>query len=1353
VPQWQKRLQYWQEVLGSFDLGELASGKKIPIQPFGIKNESSSNPQYLRPVHPHDVAGPNYEPNELGWWLIFYTEGGGSRAAKVFFGIPLGYDPEKGIFVPPSNARPLFNRNWMEPANPYAQQNGYLCDITDYGRWFEQNPYPPADEDSPWPWPDYWDYCRRMVQELTGKPLELIHHAAGEDRSELWPHVFPGQASFLGRHIKALEAALQGSAPLLRTLVDPGVPQPVLAPLELSRARQKHLAHMDTYDVENAGRKGFALERSQRQAVQHLQVIPEENLLAVNGPPGTGKTSFLRSVIASLWVQAALDGSDCPIILATASTNKAVTNIIQSFSEIPGPERESQWMSRWLPGLPSYGWFLPAKSRPEDYRKNYMALRKTVEENHVLLGSGLAERFFQEVATGTDAMKAEYLRLHAGCVGLANTLPTIQEAVRDIHQRLQDSAARMHGIQQRIEQLIRDRLALSATWAQEEKYRLQYSGLGKSMAEIEEQISALKRDLADRTRARDLVVQSWQQYVQRQHAANQQQAISRLAQEISESLQALKQNDVRDSSPSFWSRVFGSKAERERSQQRQQLLAEQERRLNAITQAPPPRVDPPADLAHLNQAIASLQEQIAARQGTLSQYRELSEKIKAALMPLDQFRARLRSESDLLLQELTSPEVIERLRALDTPVVSAEDCAEIFRISEELLDQQFRFLHFHMAARYWEGRWLETPLAHSTDNLDAHVGHLHHLAMLAPVIVATVHTLPAIGGKEGAYAFADLLIFDEAGQTTPELGAAAFAFAKRAIVVGDVYQLEPIWSLAAPDEKFLLDSLGIDESSGGEQGPCVAAEYSASQGSVMRMAQRASAYGPADLDKGYPAGLSLTAHYRCRRTIIEYCKELIYRDDLQPMRDDKSRYCPYPPMSWVAVAKSQAQKQQGSWINEGEIKEILGWLVDEKDRLLDLFPGKELAQIVAIIAPFRAQAELIRERVSKHPALGDTLAKSMIINTVHALQGAEIPVVAFSVTQTAAPFFANGGDPVKPNLLNVAVSRAQEAFILFAAPQVLEAETANKKEPLGLLVDYLRRRGQRLYPRELVIIESPQKAEHFVRALGRSVRILATAGHFVDIATWPKGEAPEWTENAQGFPQSLQQELLAEGQYDHLILATDDDTDGEEIAWHVLRHLQEKGSRLGERALRMRFLDLEPQTIRQAREAARPGLQMTRVKGSLLKRLADYRFAEFTQAKLGRRTGRNQLAVLDHLDNTEKQRPERRYRVMIEGQCAGQRLVTYQVQGESSTAPAVWMTREEAWLVAGKLQKIAAMPLLGVRSIERDYPRFPAQTTARFYISGWRRYGWRPEESAQHLQYLYYGRYHTVVKQAGEGEA
>jgi hypothetical protein len=395
---------------------------------------------------------------------------------------------------------------------------------------------------------------------------------------------------------------------------------------------------------------------------------------------------------------------------------------------------------------------------------------------------------------------------------------------------------------------------------------------------------------------------------------------------------------------------------------------------------------------------------------------------------------------------------------------------------EAAIDVKFRFLHFHMAARYWEARWLADP------PMQADAGNklrtLQRAAMLAPVIVSTIYTLPRI---YAAFDFADLLIFDESGQASPEIGAASFAFARRAIVVGDTAQLKPVWNVDAAASGRLATDAGIKE---------VPPAVSSSAGSIMLTAQGVTQFSD-QAPAQHGSGMNLQAHYRCRADIIEYNCRLVYGELLKPSRIEKPPYI-YPAMAWVAVAAQRGpQRSNGSWVNDDEVAEIVRWLHHERPRLLTHYNKTSLSQIVAVIAPFRAQATALKDAIR---ARFEEDAQEMVIDTVHALQGAEKPIVAFSLTQSAAPFFVESDGP---NLLNVAVSRAQDSFVLFAAPEVIKRTGhSNSGEPLDVLIDHLAERGKRLYPRECVIIEAPGKREVVEQALGLSAKVLATNGHF-----------------------------------------------------------------------------------------------------------------------------------------------------------------------------------------------------------------------------------------------------------------
>lgn len=100
-------------------------------------------------------------------------------------------------------------------------------------------------------------------------------------------------------------------------------------PTKLHSLLENNLPNMKLH----SGQMGeeYPLSPSQREAINHFNHMQEGEVLAVNGPPGTGKTTLLQSVVADLYVQRALKQEKAPLIVAASTNNQVVTNIITSF--------------------------------------------------------------------------------------------------------------------------------------------------------------------------------------------------------------------------------------------------------------------------------------------------------------------------------------------------------------------------------------------------------------------------------------------------------------------------------------------------------------------------------------------------------------------------------------------------------------------------------------------------------------------------------------------------------------------------------------------------------------------------------------------------------------------------------------------------------------------------------------------------------------------------------------------------------------------------------------------------------------------------------------------------------------
>jgi hypothetical protein len=148
------------------------------------------------------------------------------------------------------------------------------------------------------------------------------------------------------------------------------------------------LGHMDeqssTSDNPNLNdnRALFPLDNTQRDssiAVASLDKVFNKHpthgrVLAVNGPPGSGKTSMLKAVVAHNVVKAALLKEPCPIIVASGATNQSVKNVTSAFPAVIHADNDKHLLcyQRWLPGCQTYGSYFAsdnAKSQLSEIEK------------------------------------------------------------------------------------------------------------------------------------------------------------------------------------------------------------------------------------------------------------------------------------------------------------------------------------------------------------------------------------------------------------------------------------------------------------------------------------------------------------------------------------------------------------------------------------------------------------------------------------------------------------------------------------------------------------------------------------------------------------------------------------------------------------------------------------------------------------------------------------------------------------------------------------------------------------------------------------------------------------------------
>lgn len=286
------------------------------------------------------------------------------------------------------------------------------------------------------------------------------------------------------------------------------------------------------------------------------------------------------------------------------------------------------------------------------------------------------------------------------------------------------------------------------------------------------------------------------------------------------------------------------------------------------------------------------------------------------------------------------------------------------------------------------------------------------------------------------------LVIDEAGQASPQQAMGGIYRSEHVICVGDPLQIEPVVTI----DKVLLSDIAKKYNIKNEK------IYFGESASVQGLADLANKYGCyKDEENKKWIGIPLWVHRRCFDPMFSMANEMAYNNKMV-LADKK-----IGKSEWISVKgkikERQYVEEQGQKLLE-RIKEHWKNLekTDEDDKNSSFYPN------VYIITPFTEVKAKIKELLKKE-LLRDEDIKEVLkrkinkkdekettkeikniienwielsVGTVHTFQGKEADIV----------YFVCGGDEStkrkgaidwscsKPNLLNVAVTRAKKEFYI-----------------------------------------------------------------------------------------------------------------------------------------------------------------------------------------------------------------------------------------------------------------------------------------------------------------------------------
>ncbi len=168
----------------------------------------------------------------------------------------------------------------------------------------------------------------------------------------------------------------------------------------------------------------FPISISQRKSL-YTYLQAENKIFAVNGPPGTGKTTLLQSIVANKIVESAITGDNPQIYLACSTNNQAVTNIIDSFSK--SNTRTGPLQGRWLPEIDGYATYLPANGKTGAELKGINYKKQN--------GEGL----FDRVENYAICKKQKDLYLQKGSAYFSSPVSSIEDIGKKLQMKLSKS--------------------------------------------------------------------------------------------------------------------------------------------------------------------------------------------------------------------------------------------------------------------------------------------------------------------------------------------------------------------------------------------------------------------------------------------------------------------------------------------------------------------------------------------------------------------------------------------------------------------------------------------------------------------------------------------------------------------------------------------------------------------------------------------------------------------------------------------------------------------------------------------------------------------------------------------------
>ncbi len=756
----------------------------------------------------------------------------------------------------------------------------------------------------------------------------------------------------------------------------------------------------------------YALSLMQQVAVNLSIGADTQTMRSVNGPPGTGKTTLLKDIIAQLVVQQAYDiaqlpehcikGTEKTIYFNRASIGAVPAQITENSIVVASSNNGAvQNIVNELPLCQGIDKALLEALRDADYFREISNAKLSAEWREDEKGKR-QEVLVREPGQGEELFWGVFSLEGGKADNMTNILTTVKHIYQYLEEEyLPDEAVYEAFLKQYKEvQALRARAQAAADSLQargdcarklEEAHVSYQKGAALREKELKELLLRLEEIRKECRQALSQIQIHLENVKSRKEAAAENRDSLKLC------LEAYKSQK-----PGF----FAGRREKEAHQSR----------LNEITSQLIKLQDEDAECSRLESELrnknALYQEklrQCAEKQASLQE--RLDNWKKAAEGRISELEKRLQEYERVIERSQIDP--LDMNQEYDALQLSNPWFDESYRIAQSKLflsalrvRKQFLYenrKNLRAVSIIWnqQEKYLERkPVIEAAWSW---------INMTVPVISSTFASFSRMCRNLGAETLGHLFI-DEGGQALPQAAVGAVYRSRHVMVVGDPSQIKPVLTLDSNTLYMLGRHFGVTE------------KYLSASASAQTRVDAASQYGfyrDHDQSEDSWIGIPLWVHRRCQYPMFTISNVISYGGNMvQGMKADGKT-------GWFDI---------GGKANNKYVEEQGEFLVQKIQELMKRDPkigDKKEKDVIYVITPFSNVAYQLAQKLRGiHFTRYDALGRPANVGTVHTFQGKEAPIVFFVLGADQQSSGAARWAVSEPNMMNVAATRAKKEFYI-----------------------------------------------------------------------------------------------------------------------------------------------------------------------------------------------------------------------------------------------------------------------------------------------------------------------------------